>query len=234
MEDGYDRNILISYHQPQPQHQHKQKQQQQQQPPRLEFQSRSNNAPSCQKLSSPDEITVTLVTQVSYDRLWMMEYHCNRYGPNHPISIAVYTNNTYDEILQELTQMGCTVDNDDNDEKNHHHRHHPFVDVALLDASRYGSWNDYPVNELRNLALRAVRTTHILYLDVDFWPSEHLYDTIMGNRTTRTGTTGETNANSNSASTSSWSEARIALFNDPKQALVVSNWFVSLFASDIF
>ena len=175
---------------------------------------------------------MTLVTQVSYDRLWMMEYHCNRYGPNHPISIAVYTNNTYDEILQELTQMDCNIDDKDNDndvggiddENNHRHRH-PFVDVAILDASIHGAWNDYPVNELRNLALRAVRTTHILYLDVDFWPSEHLYDTIMGNRTrTGTTTTGETNSksNSNSASTSLWSEARMALFNDPKQALVVS------------
>ena len=115
--------------------------------------------------------------------------------------------------------MDCNIDNDNDDDVG-------GVDVALLDASIHGSWNDYPVNELRNLALRAVRTTHILYLDVDFWPSEHLYDTIMGNRTrtgtTTTTTTGETNSksNSNPASTSSWSEARIALFNDPKQALV--------------
>jgi hypothetical protein len=215
--------------QQQQQQHHKQKQQLKQQE-KLEFQSISNNAPSCKKLSSPDDITVTLVTQVSYDRLWMMEYHCNRY-PNHPISIAVYTNSTYDEIIQELKHMDCNIDvvgggggggsATGSDVANHR----PFVDLAILDARMHGSWNDYPVNELRNLALRAVRTTHILYIDVDFWPSEHLYKTIMGNITG----TGETNSNSNSNSaSSSWSEARIALFNDPKQALVVSILFVIL------
>jgi hypothetical protein len=198
----------VIIHTQQQQH-HKQKQQEKQ-----EFQSISNNAPSCKKLSSPDDITVTLVTQVSYDRLWMMDYHCNRY-PNHPISIAVYTNNTYDEIIQELKHMDCNIDVVGGGSAGSVDNHRPFVDVAILDARMHGSWNDYPVNELRNLALRAVRTTHILYIDVDFWPSEHLYETIMGN----IAGTGETNSNSVS---SSWSEARTALFNDPKQALVVS------------
>jgi hypothetical protein len=216
------------------------KQEQKQKP---EFQLMSNDAPSCKRLSSPDEITVTLVTQVSYDRLWMMEYHCNRYSSqsqsqsksNHHISIAVYTNNTYNEIIQELKQMDCNIvdgsvdNNDNNNNKNESQSRRPFVNVAILDARIHGSWNDYPVNELRNLALRAVHTTHILYIDVDFWPSEHLYETIMGNTTTTaTGAGEETNS-------VSWSEARTALFNDPKQALVVSSLlFIVLFLQEVF
>jgi hypothetical protein len=38
--------------------------------------------------------------------------------------------------------------------------------------------SDYPVNTLRNLALSAVRTTHVAYLDVDFWPSSDLREIL--------------------------------------------------------
>jgi hypothetical protein len=189
------------------------------------FQLVSNQAPSCNALSSSssDEIDITLVTQLSHDRLWMMKHHCERYGPN-IISIAVYTNNTLDEVITELVDMGCRVQaNDDgsgngngngsgngngngndngngNGNGNGNERRDDdenmeidddqteatpvgstaIVSVVVLNAERHGTaWNDYPVNELRNLALRAVRTTHIIYIDIDFWTSNNLYDTIV-------------------------------------------------------
>jgi len=78
------------------------------------------------------------------------------------------------------------------------------VEISVLDARTHGAWNDYPVNELRYLALSRVSTTHILYLDVDFWPCDFLYETLMGCQEEDTLT-----------------PVREALFSDPKQALVI-------------
>ena len=37
----------------------------------------------------------------------------------------------------------------------------------------------YPINALRNAALRAVRTTHYIVLDVDLWPSAGLHAAVL-------------------------------------------------------
>lgn len=108
------------------------------------------------------EIDFTLVTQLSDDRLWMMEHHCQRYP--HKTSIAVYTNNTYDETIQRLV--------DD------YHCDLSKLDVSVVDAQTVGSFSDYPVNYLRNQALSKVKTSHIVYIDVDFWTSNNLYETL--------------------------------------------------------
>ena len=48
--------------------------------------------PKCgQQTDTSDSIDVTLVTQLSIDRLWMMQYHCQRW--NHKISLIVYSRN---------------------------------------------------------------------------------------------------------------------------------------------
>ena len=36
----------------------------------------------------------------------------------------------------------------------------------------------FPVNTLRNLAIRGVTTSHYLYVDIDFWMSDNLYDVL--------------------------------------------------------
>ncbi len=145
----------------------------------MPFREFSEQAPECYELESPDEVTMTLVTQVSHDRLWMLKHHCDRYRnqegssyDQHPMSIAVYSNATLDDILEELREMDCGVKG--TTEK-------APVTVSVLDAKTHGAWNEFPVNELRNLALSKVETTHILYIDVDFWPSDQLYETIMDN-----------------------------------------------------
>jgi hypothetical protein len=144
------------------------------------------------------------------------------------MSVAVYTNSTLEEIKQELYDMGCPVgsgedskqqpikrrDDDENMEedddqmmknnkkkknKNEQQRSaSPLLQVTVLDAQTHGAWNDYPVNELRNLALSKVQTTYILYIDVDFWPSQDLYETVVTS-----------------------SEIKQTLLDDPKHALVV-------------
>ena len=190
----------------------------------------SEGAPECRELGSPDEITVTLVTQVSHDRLWMLEHHCDRYRyrnrnrnrrrgggggggrfDQHPMSIAVYSNATVDTVRAELRGMGCgvaTAAADGNENEN------APVQVSVLDGRTHGAWDNFPVNELRNLALSKVRTTHILYIDVDFWPSDNLYETIMGG-----GGVGVVDKTKDGPSPSD--VIRRELFDDPKLALVI-------------
>ena len=183
--------------------------------PFLQF---SDQAPECHLLESPEEVTITLVTQVSYDRLWMMKHHCDRYRnqqggvhDQHPMSIAVYSNATLDTILDELREMDCGVADAIQNSGN---RAAP-VTVSVLDARTHGSWNEFPVNELRNLALSKVKTTHILYIDVDFWPSDNLYETIMGG--IESGSADGSGGNEDESSL----RIRQELVNDPKLALVI-------------
>jgi hypothetical protein len=100
-------------------------------------------APTCptQTQLDPSQVTLTLVTQCTQDRLWMMEYHCQRWGPN-PISLVVYTHASVFDIQTELKSFGCHVD---------------LITVQVVPADHK---EDYPVNMLRNKALSAVRTTH--------------------------------------------------------------------------
>jgi hypothetical protein len=141
--------------------------------------------PMCTKLKAAD-VSYTLVTQLSHDRLWMMEQHCARWGP-HPMSIAVLTNKTASSIHAELTAMGCLSAQ--------------YISVQTLsllqDSSSETQLVDYPVNVLRNMALTKVQTSHIAYVDVDFWESTDLYTNLMQN------------------------QVRHALAMDPKAALVV-------------
>ena len=143
------------------------------------FEKYSEQAPVCSHLSSVEQISFTLVTQLSYDRLWMMEHHCKRY--QYEMSIAIFTNFTYEETLLELESMNCDLN---------------LVKVQTLDASRFSS-SDYPVNQLRNMALSQVRTSHILYIDVDFWTSEYLHEIL------------------------SLEDIRLALLQNPTLALVI-------------
>jgi hypothetical protein len=146
----------------------------------------------------------------------MMKHQCDRYRnqkgrPNaqHKMSIAVYSNATLDEILDELREMDCGVT--DKLENNVE----ALVVVSVLDGRTHGAWNDYPVNELRNLALSKVQTTHILYIDVDFWPSENLYEFLLGGVKASGGDEAE-------VTDSPYTEdIRRYLFEDPKLALVI-------------
>ena len=161
-----------------------------------EFRIESTEAPTCRAIASPEDISTTLVTQLSDDRLWMMQHHCERYGP-HAMSIAVYTNETRAQIVDELVKMGCRIDGSVDAATDVEAEKRSLVSVEVLDAHTHGAWNDYPINELRNLALRGVKTTHMTYVDIDFWPSTGFYDNVMA------------------------PEIRQKMFEDPKLALVI-------------
>jgi hypothetical protein len=146
----------------------------------------ADSSPVCTAPLQAADVRYTLVTQCSYDRLWMMEQHCARWGTSSAgttgslgpaISMAVWTNETADHIREELTAMGC----------------HPLsVSVQTLPlpvpdtdsdsdtaSSSEQTLADYPVNVLRNMALSQVQTSHVAYVDVDFWESTDLHANLM-------------------------------------------------------
>lgn len=57
------------------------------------------NAPSCSLPLNASSISFTLVTQLSNDRMWMIPYHCKRWG-NNPISVVVFSNRDATEVKE--------------------------------------------------------------------------------------------------------------------------------------
>mmetsp|Transcript_24369 Transcript_24369/g.28229 ORF Transcript_24369/g.28229 Transcript_24369/m.28229 type:complete len:244 (-) Transcript_24369:738-1469(-) len=53
--------------------------------------------------------------------------------------------------------------------------------ISSLLSTREGSAYDYPINKLRNMAVEGVKTSHVLVLDIDFWESINLYNTLNRN-----------------------------------------------------
>jgi len=110
---------------------------------------------------------VTLVTQTSWDRYWMLGHICARWRG--PVVVAIFvprlngTENPY-----HTTPQGC------NTQVGFKH--------ALHLAHAPKGLESYPVNVLRNTALRLVSTSHFLMVDIDFWPSSNLRHEILAHR----------------------------------------------------
>lgn len=126
---------------------------------RSEFKRVTTGVPVCKKID-PKDISYTLVTQLSDNRLWMMERHCE--GWKSDVSLAVFTNRTKDLVEKDLVKLGC----------------HRFS-LRVLHTKDYPGEGDYPVNVLRNLAISAVKTSHFLYIDSDFWLSKDTDDVLL-------------------------------------------------------
>mmetsp|Transcript_32256 Transcript_32256/g.74267 ORF Transcript_32256/g.74267 Transcript_32256/m.74267 type:complete len:466 (-) Transcript_32256:397-1794(-) len=121
--------------------------------PTFTFKRKSTLAPECTPLK-PEEVHYTLVTQVSTERVWMLKHHCKRWKG--PISIAAFTNRSIADIHNEITvHDGCDTGQ-------------VHIQTVNSDGVEEG---EYPVNTLRNLALSVVQTSHVVYLDIDFWQS---------------------------------------------------------------
>ena len=128
-----------------------------------DFKLTTPNAPSCSDPIDADSISFTLVSQLSQDRIWMLPYHCKRWG-NNPMSIVIFTDEDAAIVKNKLVIEGCS--------KEH-------LTVQTVSKTRYDpQGSDYPVNILRNLAFSKVKTSHLVYADVDFWPSESLHSIL--------------------------------------------------------
>ena len=125
-----------------------------------DFRLTTPNAPSCSDPIDADSISFTLVSQLSHDRIWMLPYHCQRWGDN-PMSVVIFSDEDAADVKNKLVEEGCSDEH---------------LTVQTVSKTRYDpQGTDYPVNILRNLAFSKVKTTHLVYADIDFWPSESLH-----------------------------------------------------------
>lgn len=125
------------------------------------FEEVLDGAPTCDKLE-PDDVSFTLAVALSDNRLGMMKHHCELWGTAASISVAIWTRQREDDIMQKLRQMGCDL---------------AAMNIQIV-SSQHQSNIEFPINMLRNVALRSVTTSHVLLLDVDFWESVDLFDTL--------------------------------------------------------
>ena len=117
---------------------------------------------SCPRNLSPTNISVSLLIQSSADRLWILHETCQRWTS--PIVVVVAAN---DDPGSRMILENHMV---------HWKQDCPQLQwiVYHLDATTESTPESYPVNTLRNVALDAVSTSHILMMDIDFVPSRQL------------------------------------------------------------
>lgn len=138
------------------------------------------------KPRSPQD--VTLVTQLSFERLYMLEGQCDVW--NGVISAAVYIallngkvvtvelNSNQNPRLADIAEVEAKF-------KKFHQLAEAKglckLDLQLVSQTVESIWLSalYPVNAMRNRALANARTEAVLLLDVDFWPSAELSELMQ-------------------------------------------------------
>jgi hypothetical protein len=103
---------------------------------------------------------VTLVSQTSVDRMWMISHMARRWGG--PISIAIFVT---DEAL--LLKERSWLDRIANQ---------PGAYITEVPS---GNSTEYPINFLRNIAIKRVNTSHFFLADIDLWPSASSYKEVL-------------------------------------------------------
>uniref|UniRef100_H0X777 LARGE xylosyl- and glucuronyltransferase 2 n=1 Tax=Otolemur garnettii TaxID=30611 RepID=H0X777_OTOGA len=110
------------------------------------------------ELPTPRPHDVTLVTQLSMDRLQMLEALC-RHWPG-PMSLALYLTDAEAQQFLRFVEASPVLS--------------ARQDVAYHVVYREGPL--YPVNQLRNVALAQALTPYVFLSDIDFLPAYSLYD----------------------------------------------------------
>ncbi|XP_012986571.2 LARGE xylosyl- and glucuronyltransferase 2 [Esox lucius] len=105
-----------------------------------------------------DETDITLVAQLSMDRLQMLEAICKHWEG--PISLALYMSDAEAQQFLRYAQASEVLKNRKN------------VGYHIV----YKEGQFYPVNLVRNVALRNANTPYVFLADVDFLPMYGLYD----------------------------------------------------------
>ncbi|XP_059204347.1 xylosyl- and glucuronyltransferase LARGE2s [Centropristis striata] len=105
-----------------------------------------------------DDTDITLVAQLSMDRLQMLEAICKHWEG--PISLALYMSDAEAQQFLRYAQASEVLKNRKN------------VGYHIV----YKEGQFYPVNLLRNVALKNANTPYVFLTDVDFLPMYGLYD----------------------------------------------------------
>ena len=131
---------------------------------------------------------VTLVTQLSFERLYMLEGQCAVWKG--VISAAVYialvdgkavTVELNSNLDQHLTPMEHIREKFEEFHRVTEAKSMCKLDVQLVSQTVESVWLSalYPVNSMRNRAIANARTDVILLLDVDFWPATELSELMQ-------------------------------------------------------
>lgn len=134
----------------------------------------SNNSCPKEGFSLPLDISVTLIVQCSMDRIWLMSETCRRWPD--PIVLVVYLPS---KIAYDESERNSVIDS---------------IATVMADCpqmtvlphvhgtkEKSGDPSTYPVNVMRNRGLDAVKTSHILIMDVDLIPSADLSHVVKDN-----------------------------------------------------
>ncbi|TMS13591.1 xylosyl- and glucuronyltransferase LARGE2s [Larimichthys crocea] len=105
-----------------------------------------------------DDTDVTLVAQLSMDRLQMLEAICKHWEG--PISLALYMSDAEAQQFLRYAQASEVLKNRKN------------IGYHIV----YKEGQFYPVNLVRNVALKNANTPYVFLTDVDFLPMYGLYD----------------------------------------------------------
>lgn len=104
------------------------------------------------------DFSLTVATHCTLDKIFYAVELTQRW--QHRISLAVYLPDTADATTIEKLK--------------HQLRTKYQLGERVQLNYLIGSYDDYPVNALRNLAIKHVRTSHVIMVDVDLWPSSSL------------------------------------------------------------
>ena len=123
---------------------------------------KDNGIDSCNNALEPEDVEVTLVTQTTENRMWMIREYCKRWPGKISVSIASHFE-PLESLWDELTKIdhGKCVDR---------------IDLVYFKTKR--SPDQYPINKMRNAAIQNVKTSHYLYIDIDFWPASALHEIL--------------------------------------------------------
>ena len=134
--------------------------------PNAAFEGSHKGAPECRPLEYY-EVTYGLAIALKESDLNLVSRHCRRWGISAPISIAVWTELTPEQVMEELQSFvntECTPQQ--------------LTISTLSPASKSRNRDTYPHNQLQNLAIQALQTTHAIPLDIHVLPSTGLYDIL--------------------------------------------------------
>jgi len=142
---------------------------------KLDMKNSPNSCPN-NGFTLPKDLSTTLVIQCTLDRIWLLAETCNRWTD--PIVLVVYLPF---ETAKDTVQGTKAIESIANLMANCSQM--TVIPHVHIDDKNQGNggMSSYPVNVMRNKGLGAVKTSHILIMDVDLIPSADLNDVIKDN-----------------------------------------------------
>lgn len=124
------------------------------------YSSIQNNSTASFTNCNNETFDVSFITQTSIDRLFFFKYLLERW--HGPMSVTIYISNNSMEITEfEKSKISLPTQ-------------------SIFRYSVFYSNSDvYSYNQLRNIAINNSITSHIYISDMDFWPSNNLYESFM-------------------------------------------------------